>query len=78
MKDLKLSIVLAGGLVGLVMLWVTFAPATVTRAEMHSYVMVTATEHLKILRVDIAAVQLKMGEVAERLSAVEAVVRKIE
>ncbi len=76
MKDLKLSVVLAGGLVSLLLLWVTFAPETVTRAEMQSYVMVTATEHLRILREDMSRATSKLGEVCERLSAVEAVVRE--
>lgn len=78
MKDSRTVATLIGGLLGLALLWVTFAPTAVTRAEMQDYVDVTATEHLRLLRSDIKAMNKSLVEVRERLAGVEAVLRERE
>lgn len=75
MKD-RIITVLVGGILGLIMLWVTFAPGTVTRAEMQEFVDVTATEHLRLLRGDLRNVQEALISVRERLSGVETILRE--
>ena len=62
--------------VGLVVLWLTLAPNTVSRGEMVSYVEATAIEHLRLLREDIRNVDESLDEVAQRLAAVEAVLSR--
>lgn len=74
-KNERVAATLVGGLMGLALLWLTFAPGTVTRAEMQNYVDVTATEHLRILRKDLGGVRETMVEVCQRLAGVEAVLR---
>lgn len=76
MKDSRTIATLIGGLLALSFLWVTFAPTTVTQAEMQHYVDVTATEHLRLLRQDFKDTQEVLVQVRERLSRVEAVVRE--
>jgi hypothetical protein len=61
---------------GLVAMWLAFAPNAVTRAEMVSYVEVTATEHLRILRGDFRCVTKELTKVRERLAAVEGALRE--
>jgi hypothetical protein len=68
--------VIAGVLVGLTVLWLTMAPDLISRAEMTSYVEVTAIEHLRLLRGDIKGMNQGLSEVAQRLAAVEAVLRE--
>jgi hypothetical protein len=45
---------------------------------MQDYVDVTATEHLRLLRSDIKAMNKSLVEVRERLAGVEAVLRERE
>lgn len=64
---------MGGILVGLVVLWFTTAMGMVSRPEMQNYVEVTATEHLRLLREDIRAMN---SSLCERLAEVEAVIRE--
>jgi hypothetical protein len=75
-KEGRIITALMGGLVGLALLWVTFAPETVTRAEMQDYVEVTSTEHLRLLRSDLRDMRKALVEVGERLAGVEAILRE--
>lgn len=76
LKDNRTVATLVGGIVALGLLWVTFAPGTVTRAEMQTYVDVTATEHLRLLRQDFKETQKVLVEVRERLAGVESILRE--
>lgn len=73
MKDNKIIAALVGGLLGVGLLWLTYAPDTVSRAEMVSYVEVTASEHLRFLRTDIRVMAGTLRNVHERVIRMEAI-----
>lgn len=64
---------LIGALVGGVLLWLTFATTTVSRAAMQQYVKDTASSQLDVLREDMRAGFL---EVSKRIAAVERILRE--
>ena len=73
MNNSKVIGALVGGLVGVFLLWAAYAPETVSRGEMVSYVQATTAEHLRFLRTDIRIMTETLRDVRERVIRMESI-----